>query len=136
MITACLFILLFGLISAQVKPGLKAARERGKKVYDANCLTCHMEDGNGVPRMNPPLTKSKRINGDKRKLITVVLKGLDANTEIDGEYYTNVMAPHDFLNDQQIADVLTFIRTSFGNKASMVTVREVRVQRARIGKGK
>lgn len=122
------------LLSAQIAPGLKAAKERGKKIYDANCLTCHMEDGNGVPRLNPPLAGDKVVKGDKKKLITVLLKGLDANTEIDGEYYNNVMAPHDFLKDQEIADVLTYVRNSFGNKGSMVTAHEVKKVREGVKK--
>lgn len=113
-------------ILAQSAASLKTIRERGKKVYDTYCLSCHMEDGAGVPRLNPPLIKTSWVLGDKTKLITVVLKGLDAEVEIAGDYFSNVMAPHDFLTDQEIADVLSFVRTSFGNKAPHITAREVK----------
>jgi len=87
-----------------------------------------MQDGGGAPRMNPPLIKTKFVLGDKKKLIGIVMNGLQG-VEVEGEDYSNVMAPHNFLTDQQIADVLTFVRNSFGNKASAVTVAEVKTQR-------
>ena len=117
---------------AQVSPSLKAAKERGKKVYDMYCLSCHMQDGNGVPRMNPPLVKTKWVLGDKKKLIAIILKGMDEAIEVNGQSFSNVMASHDYLNDQQIADVLTYIRNSFGNKAAAVTAAEVKTVRAKI----
>jgi len=117
----------------QTSTPLKAARERGKKVYDTYCLSCHMQDGNGVPRMNPPLVKAKYVLGDKQKLIMIVLKGSDAGIDWGGEVnYKNVMAAHDFLKDQEIADVLTFVRNSFGNKASIVTVANVKAVRVKV----
>jgi mono/diheme cytochrome c family protein len=60
----------------------------------------------------------------------VILKGLKG-VEVDGETYENVMAPHDYLTDQEIADVTTYIRNSFGNKASMLTPAEVKAIRAK-----
>lgn len=107
-----------------------ASKQRGKKVYDLYCMACHMADGGGVQRMNPPLTKTSYVLGDKKTLINIVLKGMDEPIEINGETYTNVMAPHDFLKDQEIADVLTYVRNSFGNKASFVTAAEVKAVRA------
>jgi len=109
-----------------LQPLPKESMERGKKVYDLYCLSCHMPDGTGVPRLNPPLAKASWVLGDKKRIINVVLKGLDEQVEIDGEYYTNVMAPHDFLSNQEVADVLTYIRNSFGNKASPVSAAEVK----------
>jgi mono/diheme cytochrome c family protein len=103
---------------------------RGKKVYETYCLACHMADGGGVPRMNPPLVKTVYVLGDKKRLIGIVLNGMDEPLEIDGETYSNVMAPHNFLKDQEIADVLTYVRNSFGNKASALTAEEVKTVRA------
>ena len=98
----------------------------GKAVYDSYCLTCHMSNGMGAPGMNPPLAGTDWVLGDKGRLIKVVLQGLDEQVEIQGEFYQNVMASHAFLSDQQIADVLTFVRQSFGNDANEVKPEEVR----------
>lgn len=122
------------LALAQTGKTLKASMDRGKKVYDAYCLACHMEDGTGVPRMNPTLVKTKWVLGDKKKLAVIVLNGMDEEIEINGQNYSNPMAPHDFLKDQEIADVLTFIRNSFGNKATAVTAAEVKTARASLKK--
>lgn len=110
---------------------MKATMARGKLVYDRYCLTCHQADGGGVPRMNPPITNTEYVLGNKQRLIGIVLNGLNVPLEINGEEYENPMASHAFLKDQQIADVLTYIRNSFGNKASAVMVAEVKSARAK-----
>src|SRR3954447_13969749 len=98
----------------------KPSAENGKKLYEQYCLTCHQADGSGVPKMNPPLIKTSYITGDKKKLIQWVLRGSTENTPIDGKTYSNNMPPQNFLKDEEIADVLTYIRNSFGNKQSAV----------------
>jgi mono/diheme cytochrome c family protein len=127
--------------SAQTKPasgsstassGLKASLERGKVVYATACLACHQADGGGVPRMNPPLIKTKWVLGGKKELIILMLKGMNNPIEIEDEEYHNPMPPHTTLSDQQIADVLTYVRNSFGNKASAVSVSEVKGVRAKL----
>lgn len=108
----------------------KATMDRGKKVYDQYCMACHMAGGTGVPRLNPPLFGNDYVSGDKKRFIGIVLNGFDEPVEIGGEFYQNVMAPHDFLTDQQVADVITYVRNSFGNKASAVTAAEVKAVRS------
>lgn len=111
----------------------KLVMDRGKKVYESVCIACHMADGGGMAPMNPPLIKTKWVLGDKKALAKIVLKGLKGGEiEINGETYNNPMPPLEAtLDDQQIADVLTYVRNSFGNKASVVTVAEVKAQRAK-----
>ncbi len=75
--------------------------------------------------MNPPLAGINIVTGNKTELINIILKGYDKPTKINGESYQNVMPPHSCLTDQQIADVLTYIRKSWGNKADDVKVSEV-----------
>ena len=101
----------------------------GAAIYKQYCLTCHQVNGSGVPGLNPPLRGTDWVNGDKARLIGVLLNGLQ-NAEVEGETYDNVMPAHDFLTDAQIADVLTFVRSNFGNKADAVLAEEVTVQRA------
>jgi mono/diheme cytochrome c family protein len=125
-----LFAAIFSMGFRKDQPSIQDSITRGKKVYDAYCLPCHLADGGGVPRMNPPLIKTVYVLGDKKRLVGIVLNGMDEPLEIDGETYSNVMAPHEFLKDQEIADVLTYVRNSFGNKASAVTAAEVKAIRA------
>lgn len=108
----------------------KAEVPRGQGIYKTYCQVCHQADGNGVPGMNPPLTQTEWVLGDKERLIGVVLNGLSGEIEIKGEIYNNVMASHSFLTDKQIADVLTYVRSSFGNDASEVSEEEVAAIRA------
>ena len=126
-----LIILLNSFSQPKQKGFNKASFDRGKKVYETVCITCHQFDGGGVQRMNPPLIKTKWVLGDNKALIKIVLKGLKGGEiEIDGDTFYNPMpAQEDALSDQQIADVLTFVRNSFGNKTSGVSAAEVKVVR-------
>src|SRR5688572_28382652 len=121
-------IMLIGMTSLPID---KQTMERGKKVYTQYCSPCHQTDGSGVPGLNPPLEKTPHVLGNKTALIKIILKGLNTHEEINGETYNNIMAPHNHLTDQQISDVLTYVRNSFGNKASIVTVAEVKLVRAK-----
>ncbi len=123
-----------GLLSLSFTPNQKdmaASIKRGKVVYEKNCLACHQVNGAGVPRMNPPLIKTKHLLGDKVKLINIVIKGFNEEVEINGEFYDNPMPAQVQLNDQQVADVLTYVRNSFGNKATAITLEEVKKVRAK-----
>jgi mono/diheme cytochrome c family protein len=97
----------------------------GESVYRVACQVCHQADGNGVPGMHPPLKGSDWVTGDKDRLIRIVLEGIEGEIEVNGEIYNHVMPAPTQLDATQIADVLTFIRKSFGNDASGVTVEEV-----------
>ncbi len=103
---------------------------QGKKVYTQYCLTCHQADGGGVQNMNPPLTQTTYVLGDKARLVGIILHGFAERVEIKGETYNNVMPAHDFLTDAQIAGLLTYVRGSFGNKAGPVSAAEVQAVRA------
>lgn len=117
--------------SSPVQDELKASIERGKTIYENTCLACHQINGSGVPGMNPPLKKTKYVLGDKKALINIVLKGLDQELVVNDETYNNVMPAFASLNDKEVADVLTYVRNSFGNKASKVTEAEVKKVRGK-----
>jgi mono/diheme cytochrome c family protein len=110
--------------------GLEASLTRGKQVYHDQCLACHQVDAGGVQGMNPPLIKTKYVLGPKPDLVKIVLNGMKGDLDLDGDTYHNVMAPHSDLTDQQIADVLTYVRNNFGNKATAITAAEVKKIRA------
>jgi mono/diheme cytochrome c family protein len=107
--------------------GIPEARmESGKKVYLQYCQSCHMEDGGGVPGMNAPLIKSKYAAGEKDTLINIVLHGSAAFANNPERTYQNKMPSLASLTDQQIADVLTYIRNSFTNKGSAIAPEDVK----------
>ena len=93
----------------------------GKAVYTQNCLTCHQADGSGVPNMHPPLGPGSWVEKDPKELIAIMMKGLSGKIEVNDEEYKNFMPSHAKLTDEEIADVLTYIRASFGNNLSSVT---------------
>lgn len=133
-----LFLSVFSSLYAQVHPAKKTAAHstmaasiaRGKIVYTNICLACHMADGNGVPMMNPPIVNTEYVLGDKTRLIKIVLNGFKEDVQINGQSFSNNMTPHKDLTDLQIADVLTYVRKSFGNKATSVRAYEVKKVRA------
>jgi len=122
----------FSLISVAARQPPQTSKQRGGELYKKYCLTCHQANGTGVPRMNPPLIKTTYVTGDKKKLIKWVLQGSVENIPIDGQTYSNNMPAQAYLKDQEIADILTYIRSSFGNKATAVTAAEVKTVRASI----
>jgi mono/diheme cytochrome c family protein len=111
---------------------LKSSLARGETIYKKICLTCHQVDGSGVPNLNPPLIQTKWVLGSKTILVKQVVKGSNGTVEIDGDTFRNTMPPQPKLTDQEIADVLTYVRNSFGNKASQVSPAEVKSIRAKL----
>jgi mono/diheme cytochrome c family protein len=73
----------------------------------------------------PPLGGTDWVTGDKERLVKIILNGMEGAIEVNGETYDGLMPQHSFLSDDQIADVLSYIRTNFGNKSNNVTAEEV-----------
>jgi len=101
--------------------------ERGKKIFSANCQTCHQANGQGVPGQYPPLAGSEFTTGGSRRMGMIVLKGLQGPVKVKGQMYGSaVMQPWDkTLTDQKIADVMTYERSDWGNQASPVTAEQI-----------
>ena len=103
----------------------------GSEIYarEGHCITCHQGNGKGLPDSGfPPLAGTKWTTGDSDRLIKLTLKGLMGPIEVLGRKYPGQvpMTPFEhMLNDQEIASVLTFVRNSFGNKASPIETEEV-----------
>jgi len=107
---------------------LKESVARGKDVYGSYCITCHMEQGEGIESVYPPLAKSDYLMADKKRSITTVLKGLTGEIKVNDKIYNMDMTSFD-LTDQEVSDVLNYIRNSFGNKGAAVTPEEVKAMR-------
>lgn len=102
-------------------------RDRGKKIFAANCQTCHQANGLGIAGQYPPLAGSEFTTGGSRRSAMIVLKGLQGPVTVKGQKFgTAVMQPWDkTLNDQKIADVLTYERSEWGNTGSAVTAEQI-----------
>lgn len=97
----------------------------GEKIFSVYCAACHQKDGKGASGRFPPLTGTDWVTGDKKRLIGILINGLEGSIEVNGETYINTMPQHSFLSDEEIANVLTYIRQNLGNKASEITAQEV-----------
>ena len=98
--------------------------EKGKRIYAQTCFACHQAEGQGLPGVFPPLAKSDYLMADKARAIRGVIKGQSGEIIVNGQKYNGVMPPV-LLTDEQIAHVLTFVRSAWGNTGDIVTVEEV-----------
>lgn len=92
----------------------------GKAIYTKTCQACHQENGEGVPKAFPPLAKADLLNADVNGAIEGVLKGRKGEITVNGEKYNGEMTPQN-LNDQEIADVLTYVYSMWENNKTIVT---------------
>ena len=120
---------------------LNAQYPRAAQVYRVVCRSCHGSDGNGIVSLAPPLNQSSWVTGDKRKLIAIVLYGLIGPVTVNNKVYK---APEvsgempgllnsDELNEDDIAQTLSYIRRNWNNNASGVTKEDVLKVRQRWG---
>ena len=100
--------------------------QKGKAVYMQTCFVCHQPDGQGVAGQIPPLAKSDFLASlTKDDFIRGVLLGRSGQITVNGKAYNGIMIPINYLNDEQVANVLTYVRNSFGNSGDPVTIEEV-----------
>ena len=119
----------------EVKDNLhRGDRLAGSILYNTYCASCHQRDGKGDNSRFPPLAKSEWVTGDKQRLISVILNGLDGEITVNGQSWQGMMPAHaEFLDDHAIASISTYIRQSFGNKAGPVSSLEVAEVRKKSG---
>lgn len=117
--------------AADAQGGASAAdASPGATTFKQVCATCHQAKGQGVPGTYPPLAGSALAqNADATKPIRIVLHGFQGQIERNGKSYNGVMAAWSQLSDQEIAEVLTHVRSSWGNSAGPVTPDEVKAVR-------
>jgi mono/diheme cytochrome c family protein len=104
---------------------------KGKKTYDRVCSPCHSADAKGIPSFSPALSGSKIVLGPSNNLIRVLLKGSAELKSYPGHNNKNEMPAQAGLKDRRIANLLTYIRNNFGNKALAITADEVKAVRER-----
>lgn len=120
-------LLVFVLISCggNKKPAKETTADPGQEIYLKYCMACHQASGSGVQGMYPTLQETDWVHGDKSRLIGLLLNGQQGEIKVNGQVFRGVMPAHQYLTDEQIADVLTYVRSNFGNSASAVLPEEV-----------
>lgn len=103
----------------------------GAKVYQTYCIACHQGDAKGDGARFPPLASTRWVSGNKERLISIVLFGLQGEIDVEGKSFNGVMPANGFLTDEQVSQLLTYLRQNFGNHAQGVSVAEVADQRAK-----
>lgn len=108
--------------------------DRGKAVYENVCALCHNTDGNGKPNQAPSFVGSEWVMGSPNRLIRIPLAGLAGPVQVKGETWSLAMpAMGAAIPDDDLAAVLTYMRQSWGNKASAITPEQVKAIRAEVG---
>jgi len=101
----------------------------GKQLYSAKCAACHQGSGLGVAGVFPPLAASEWVVGSEKILSSILLHGVSGPLEVKGNLYNGMMPAFGTLSDPEIAAVLTYIRSDWGNAATPVSAETVRAQR-------
>ncbi|MDZ4743487.1 MAG: cytochrome c [Verrucomicrobiota bacterium] len=102
----------------------------GKRLFTANCATCHQVTGQGVAGQYPPLAGTDQVNGPQNRLIRILLHGLNGPIVVKGNTYNGNMASwKDQLTDQQISYILTYIRQEWGNNSGPISKEAVAAER-------
>ncbi len=103
---------------------LDESMSRGKQIYQNECMVCHMENGEGISGAFPPLANSDYFKNDVSKAVDAILNGLEGELVVNDVTYFGIMDPVP-LSDQEIADVLNYIRNSWGGTAEELNVADI-----------
>jgi len=104
--------------------------QAGQALFSGTCSVCHQGNGAGLPGVFPPLAKSDFLAADKNRAIRVVLGGLNGKVTVNGNEYNSVMPSMNQLNDDEIANILTYVLNSWGNPGGSISTEEVKKERA------
>ena len=113
------------------RPVMPTSGAAGQRVYQTYCMGCHQVEGQGIPGTFPPLAKSDFLMADTARAIETILNGMTGALEVNGQQYHGTMPPMGHLKDEEVADVLSYIRSSWGNAGPPVTAAEVAAVRAK-----
>ena len=118
-------------VQAAAAAGPPDPKVLGKKLFSANCVTCHQANGQGQPGQFPPLAGSEFVLGDaSNRLIAIVLKGLQGPVQVKGQAFNNAMQPWEGqYTDQQLAAILSYVRSDWGNNGPEIPPEAVKAMR-------
>lgn len=104
----------------------------GASVFSSRCAACHQATGQGLPGAFPPLAGSEIVLGDEERVVRIVLRGLTGPVTVQGQAFNGAMpAWADVLSDAEIAAVLTYVRSSWGNAAEAIPANKVAEERGK-----
>jgi nitrite reductase (NO-forming) len=98
----------------------------GKVLFTGTCSVCHQANGQGLAGVFPPLAKSDYLTSDTKRIISTVLHGLSGKVVVNGKEYNSVMPPMTQLNDDEVANILTYVYGSWGNSGARISADEVK----------
>lgn len=102
----------------------------GKELFAGTCSVCHQANGAGLPGVFPPLAKSDFLGADPKRAVGIVLNGLSGKVTVNGQDYNSVMPPMTQLNDDEVANILTYVLNSWDNPGGSVAADDVKKARA------
>jgi len=102
----------------------------GEVLFKGTCSVCHQETGQGIPNVFPPLAGSDLLKKTPQRAIEIALNGLTGPVTVNGATYNSVMPPMSQLNDDEIANILTYVLNSWGNSNGVITSDQVKAVRA------
>ena len=101
----------------------------GQALFAGTCSVCHQATGAGMAGVFPPLAKSDFLAADPHRAVGIVLHGLNGKVTVNGQEYNSVMPPMTQLNDDEVANILTYVLNSWGNPGGSISKEDVKKQR-------
>ena len=139
---AMIFLAINVALGTDVFPGHSRPHEQiqtgvldldGESIFNNTCRTCHQADGNGLPGQYPPLAGSPWLNQDPETPVRILLLGITGPIDVEGHSFNGTMPSQSQMTDEQIANVLTHVRSSFGNESAAIEPALVAQIRASLG---
>jgi mono/diheme cytochrome c family protein len=123
------FSIVFMMISLSVIGQIKSQEfedsiNRGQSLYTLNCVTCHMANGEGVVGVFPPLAKADYLMEDTQRAAKIILHGINGQMKVNDVSYFGAMIGFK-MTDEEVADVLNYIRNSWGNTGSIIKGNDI-----------
>jgi mono/diheme cytochrome c family protein len=98
----------------------------GERLYKANCANCHLENGQGIGLLMPPLARADYLQNNRAALPCILKNGIKDSIVVNGKNYVEVMPGAKHLSDVQITNILNYVQTSWGNQNPVFRLDEVR----------
>jgi nitrite reductase (NO-forming) len=121
------------LVTTQATQGTSSREAQiaaGRALFQGTCSTCHQPDGKGLPNVFPPLAQSDVLKADPTRAITIALNGLTGPVVVNGQTFNSIMPPMSQLNDDELANIITFVLNEWSNPGGQISAQQVASVRA------